>query len=128
MWNSRYALGGAILIAAAGWLPFAASAQEASSEPAGEAEAQEVNGEALYLANCRMCHGNSGTAGTPLAGNEDLADAGHVARTIIIGPGYMTAFGDILSDQEIAAIATHVRTSWGNDFGPVTPEEVAAAR
>ena len=40
----------------------------------------------------------------------------------------MTAFGEHLDDAQIAAIATFVRNSWGNDYGPVTPDEVAAAR
>lgn len=33
-----------------------------------------------------------------------------------------------LSDQQIAAAASYVRSSWGNKAGPVTPELVAQLR
>lgn len=126
---SILALWGAVLFGMAAGISGAAAAQEGSAEPEPEAAAEgEPDGATLYLVNCRMCHGANGTAGAPLAGNAKLEDAEYVARTIVIGPGYMTEFGPILSDEEIAAIATHIRTSWGNEFGPVSPEEVAAVR
>ena len=40
----------------------------------------------------------------------------------------MPAFGKKLSDKEIAAVATYIRTSWGNNFGPIDPQQVANAR
>jgi mono/diheme cytochrome c family protein len=85
-------------------------------------------GAALYLVNCRQCHGTRGTAGVPLASSERIGDADHVVTTIITGPGYMAAFGDHLDDAQIAAITTYVRNSWGNEFGLVEPEDVAALR
>jgi mono/diheme cytochrome c family protein len=33
-----------------------------------------------------------------------------------------------LNDAQIAAIATHVRNSWGNAHGPVAADEVAGYR
>ncbi|NMA99178.1 MAG: cytochrome c, partial [Phyllobacteriaceae bacterium] len=51
-----------------------------------------------------------------------------IARTVIKGFSYMPPFGDVLTDVQIASILTYVRTSWGNDYGLVTPEEVAANR
>jgi cytochrome c oxidase subunit II len=39
----------------------------------------------------------------------------------------MAPFGH-LSDADIAALATHLRSSWGNAAGAVTPDAVAAAR
>jgi mono/diheme cytochrome c family protein len=33
-----------------------------------------------------------------------------------------------LSDQEIADVLTHVRSSWGNSAGAVTVDEVKAVR
>ena len=109
-------------------LSLAAEPESEGERTAVEVAAADVDGEALFLVNCRVCHGTKGTAGTPLAHNENLADARHVARTIIIGPGYMTAFGDHLDDEQIAAVATYVRSSWGNSFGAVDANEVAAAR
>ncbi len=40
----------------------------------------------------------------------------------------MPPFGDGLSNEEIAAVAQHIRNSWGNDFGTVTPQEVEETR
>jgi mono/diheme cytochrome c family protein len=42
----------------------------------------------------------------------------------------MTPWRDTLTDQQIAAIVTYVRTQkeWGQNVSPVTPEEVAAIR
>lgn len=45
-----------------------------------------------------------------------------------MGRGIMPAFKDRLSDEEIAAVATYIRTSWGNDFGPVSSTRVAEIR
>lgn len=119
------ALAGATLSVCAA---LASAAPEPQSSPVEiPVQAMEA-GEALYLVNCRMCHGTRGTAGTPLAGNDRLRDAEYVARTIITGPGYMTAFGPHLDDEEIALLVTYVRNSWGNAFGPVGPEDVALVR
>ena len=40
----------------------------------------------------------------------------------------MPPFGSKLDDQAVAAVVSYIRTTWGNDFGPVTPEEVARLR
>ena len=87
-----------------------------------------AEGEALYLKNCRMCHGTKGTSGKRLAGNENLADADYVAGTILIGPGYMTPFAEHLSDEEVALITTYVRNAWGHAYGLVEAAEVAPLR
>ena len=42
--------------------------------------------------------------------------------------GVMPAWKDVLSDAEIAAVATFIRQWSPNRAGPVTPEEVAAIR
>lgn len=90
--------------------------------------AQMEAGEALYRKHCRFCHGTKGTSGKRLSGNEKVADAGYVAHVILVGPGYMTPFAEHLSDEEIATIATYVRNSWGNSYGPVESGEVSALR
>lgn len=84
----------------------------------------------VFTTNCAACHGNSGEGGVGpnLAGNQGLADANHVALQIIGGGGEMPGFGDQLTDQQIADVASYVRRTWGNAFGPVTVEEVAAQR
>ncbi|MDQ3459516.1 MAG: superoxide dismutase family protein [Deinococcota bacterium] len=102
---------------------------EEEAEPADQAQLAQ-QGEQVYAQSCAACHGRSGTGGRDyprLAGNRDLADTQHVAHQIIHGGGGMPPFGH-LSDEQIAAVATYIRTSWNNDFGPVSIEEVQAER
>jgi mono/diheme cytochrome c family protein len=33
-----------------------------------------------------------------------------------------------LSDRQVAAVATYIRNSWGNEFGIVTEAQIAAYR
>ena len=40
----------------------------------------------------------------------------------------MPAFADQLNDEEIAAVLSYERTSWGNRAPPVKPEDVLARR
>jgi mono/diheme cytochrome c family protein len=48
---------------------------------------------------------------------------------VVLGGGAgMPSFKDDLSDADLAAILTYVRSSWGNKGKAVTPAMVAAAR
>jgi mono/diheme cytochrome c family protein/glucose/arabinose dehydrogenase/lysophospholipase L1-like esterase len=40
----------------------------------------------------------------------------------------MTPFGSLLNDEEIAAVLTYIRNSWGNKADPVLPETVKKVR
>ena len=40
----------------------------------------------------------------------------------------MPAFADQLNDEEIAAVLSYERSSWGNQAKPVKPEDVVARR
>jgi len=40
----------------------------------------------------------------------------------------MPAFADRLTDEEVAAVLSYERTSWGNHAPPVKPEDVVARR
>jgi mono/diheme cytochrome c family protein len=42
--------------------------------------------------------------------------------------GVMPTFASQLSDAEIAAVLTYVRTQWGNRGGPISTSQVAAQR
>lgn len=57
-----------------------------------------------------------------------LAVDDFVVGRILFGGGIMPPFGGRLSDAEIASVGTYIRNSWGNEFGPITPEKVAQAR
>ncbi len=103
-----------------------------SPAPKGQGAAT-VDGRALYEQNCASCHQANGQGLPPafpaLAGNPKLADAEYVIKTVLNGkPGTAMPPFNKLSDEEIAAIVSYIRTAWGNDFGPVTPEEVRALR
>lgn len=89
-------------------------------------------GQELYEDNCLGCHGDEGQggAGPLLAGNDVLSSGRAVAAQILNGNDEhgMPAFMDILSDEEVAAVGTYIRNSWGNAFGVMVPETVAAQR
>jgi len=92
--------------------------------------AAQNEGEQIYQ-QCAGCHGadGKGVGGAPaLAGNENLQEASYHISRILNGGAGMPAFRDQLSDAQIAAVATFERTSWGNDFGEVTAEQVAQER
>lgn len=92
---------------------------------------RDLRGEEVYVrANCSACHGGQGYGGAgPRFRNAQLLSADtYVVGQILIGRGIMPAFKDKLSDEEIAAVATYIRTSWGNDYGSVSPARVAEIR
>ncbi|TBN38323.1 c-type cytochrome [Paracoccus subflavus] len=111
--------------------PAAADVQtgdQTAALPEGVTPEMMADGEELFFQNCRRCHGMRGKAGVPLAGNENIADPSYIAGMIINGAGYMPALGGHLDDDQIAAIATFARNSWGNAYGPVTPQDVQDMR
>ena len=93
-------------------------------------------GEAVYKANCLACHQANGQGikgvfpaidGSPLANLKENIPA-HIHQ-VIYGKGNMPAFGEQLSDSDIAAVVTFVRNNWGNKTGHVIqPKDVLAAR
>jgi aldose sugar dehydrogenase len=103
---------------------------DAAADDVAVADELMSNGRTVYAVNCSICHGRNGEGGqgVAFAGNDNLEDDEHVIDTILHGFGYMPPFEGRLSDAEIAAVATYVRNSWDNDFGPVQPEDVAALR
>ena len=106
------------------------SEADAAAPAAGPEEEVMQVGSTLYSRNCRACHApaGQGAQGPALAGNQNLADAEHVIETILYGFGYMPPFHSSLDDAEVASVATFVRNSWGNDFGPIEESAVAARR
>ncbi len=88
-------------------------------------------GNTLFRQHCAMCHQADGRAPVTsipsLGGNENIADAELIVIALHQGIANMPPFVT-LSDADIAAIATYVRNSWGNTYGAVTEEEVAATR
>jgi mono/diheme cytochrome c family protein len=102
-------------------------------------------GAAVYAHACIACHEADGSGAPriypPLPGNALLqsADPLSTLRIIIDGAetlmtprapntGSMPAYGEKLSDQEIADVATYIRNSWGNAAPAVTPAQATKAR
>jgi mono/diheme cytochrome c family protein len=101
------------------------------SATAGTAQDQNSNGPEIYRqSGCVVCHGGLGTGGfgPKLAGDPILAISQFVIAQVLLGRGQMPPFGDKLSDPQIATVAQYIRTSWGNDFGPVSTQQVADTR
>lgn len=102
-------------------------------------------GAQVYGQNCASCHGQAGAgtpsvfpplAGDPIVNGSDAAGhikivLGGLSGKVIGGAHYvaqMPAFGAQLSDEQIAAVVDHERTSWGNHGPTVTPAQVTQAR
>jgi len=96
---------------------------EASAQPAGVDPALMEKGKALYEANCAACHQANGQGMPPafpaLAGNANLKDAAMILNVVKNGRGAMPPVGAGYSEEELKAVATYIRNSFGNSFGPV---------
>lgn len=104
-----------------------------------------VDGAAVYTSRCAACHQATG-AGLPgvfppLGGSEWVAGKPETLVAIVLhgidGPltvkgnpysGAMPAFKDQLNDAEIAALLTHIRSTWGNQAGAIDAEAVVTVR
>lgn len=96
-------------------------------------EALMSEGDRVYARICASCHGAQGDEALSshvviIANNGRLSNERLVVRRVIHGNGYMPGFGGALSDREVAAVATYVRNSFGNEFGLVGEEAAAQNR
>ena len=100
--------------------------------PAAQAQGQDsatllAEGQALYEANCALCHQSTGAGRPPtfpdLRGNDILSDPYVLVSKISQGLGNMPPF-PTLSAADITALATYVSTAWGNSYAAPTEEEV----
>jgi ubiquinol-cytochrome c reductase cytochrome b subunit len=120
----------------------AAPAAAASPAPGGAGGAAAGKGAQVFATNCSGCHGanGQGTPGTfpPLAKNPNVTgDATPVIHTVLYGlqgklvasgatyNGQMPAWKGQLSNADIAAVISYVRSSWGNSASSVTAADVA---
>ena len=103
------------------------------------------SGQALYKDRCAACHGDAGEgaphAYPPLAGNRTVLmdPPANLVRMVLEGgflpatagnprPYGMPPFAPTLSNMEMAAVLSFVRSAWGNQAGAVTELEVARFR
>ncbi len=137
--------------------PGADTAAQAPTQPVADTAAQtaapaaapvlawdESLGASTYTGTCAACHQANGQglpgafpplAGDPVVTADDPTEhitvvlagkqGGEIGGTTYASP--MPAQAQ-LSDEQVAAVINHERTSWGNAATLVTPEEVAAVR
>lgn len=125
-----------------------AASETTLSEAQAEAEGMlgTTSGEQVYAQICQGCHmpqgqGAQGAGNYPaFAANPAVASANYLAITILNGRRNMPAFARDpardsffeavwLSDEQIANVINHLRSSFGNNYpDPITPAEVRALR
>lgn len=98
------------------------------------------DGAMLYANTCAACHQSTGEgvkgAFPSLVGSSIVNDPNPETLIKVILQGYdarsefaqMPPFADLLTDEEIAAIANHERTSWGNNAPLLSAEDVSKIR
>lgn len=129
-----------------------AAAQNQASTPANrQQKALSVQspamraGQAIYVDDCSACHTDTGVGLSglfpPLKENPvvQASDASPLIHFVLeggktaasghapTGPA-MPSFGWKLSDEQIAAVITYVRNSWGNAAPAVSPSDVRSIR
>ena len=84
----------------------------------------------LFRRNCSSCHGTAGEGGIGprLANSTKMESQTLIINQVLYGSEYMPPFGEMLSNHEVAALATFVRNSWGNAYPLVTEDAVIALR
>ncbi|MGY3491459.1 mono/diheme cytochrome c family protein [Bradyrhizobium sp. USDA 4502] len=95
----------------------------------------EMTGEELFANVCQGCHmpdatGASGAGSYPsLAGNKNLEAGSYPVFLVINGRRGMPAFGDMMTDGQIAAVVNYLRTHFSNNYeDAVTTKDVQDAR
>lgn len=113
----------------------AAVAQPSDFRFANPARFMAQTGAALYADICQGCHmpegnGAVGAGAYPaLARNPRLANAGYPLLLVINGRNAMPPFGDLLTDEQVAAVVNYVRSHFGNAFADeATAADAKAAR
>jgi mono/diheme cytochrome c family protein len=102
-------------------------------------------GKKIYDAQCALCHATQGQGKLPdfppLANNQSIQMTSSVNPIrMVLNGGYppgtmknpkpygMPPFAQSLSDEEVAAVVTYIRTAWGNHGTPVSGKDVNELR
>lgn len=119
---------------------------ESEGAPAPSSESPAApDGAAAYASNCASCHGatGNGISGVfpPLNGSSIVAGQPETIIRVVLnglqGPvtvagtgynGFMPAFGGLLTNAQIAAVSTYIRSLPSNGAGAVTASEVQIVR
>jgi mono/diheme cytochrome c family protein len=123
--------------------------REAEAPPTSQARLVDPQvletGRKVYAVQCAVCHGGEGKGNAPafppLAGNQSITMSSPVnSIRMVLNGGYapgtlrnprphgMPPFSHILNDEEVAAVVTYIRESWGNNGTPVSPAQANELR
>ena len=93
------------------------------------------DGEVLYRTSCQACHmpAGQGAAGAgiypALAKNVKLRTARYPVFLVVNGQKGMPPFGDMMDDEQLAAVVNYVRSHFGNDYKDiVSAADIKAVR
>jgi mono/diheme cytochrome c family protein len=120
-------------------------AAEVSTVPLPESSLLLHFGEDVYDRHCASCHMKDGRGMPPdyppLAGNPSIqmASAVNPIRMVLNGgfppgtegnpePYGMPPFAQTLSDDEVAAVVTYIRSAWGNRGTPISARQANELR
>jgi len=136
-----------VLFTAAGATLCALVAGLAIHTPSGSpALAAGADGKAVFASNCAGCHGDKGqgapSLAPPLAKNSYVTgNPKAVIHTVLDGmngpikvngkawgSGAMPPWKGSLTNAQIAAVITYIRSSWGNKASAVTEKQVASTK
>ncbi len=134
------------------WRYTSRASRKASSPPAASSALPNTEssllislGKTVYDKNCASCHGTQGEGKPPhwppLANNQsiEMQSAVNPIRMVLNGgyppgtkgnpmPYGMPPFAGLLSDNEVAAVVSYIRTAWGNRGTPVSAREANELR
>lgn len=95
----------------------------------------QKSGEDIYANLCQACHMEKGEGAVgagkypALAKNTNLESAGYPIYVILHGQKGMPPVGQMLDDDQVAAVVNYVRTHFGNDYeDAATAQDVKDAR
>ncbi len=126
--------------------PYTSTDELDAYQPKSGAAAMAARGKQVYDKVCGICHGPDGMGkpnqAPPLAGSEWVNTQGFHRMAQIPLDGLngslqvegkdwnlnMAPMGAALSDSDLAAVLTYIRSSWGNKAGAVTADDVKAIR
>jgi mono/diheme cytochrome c family protein len=101
----------------------------------GRKDVSRLTGKEVYTHICQGCHmpdakGAVGAGHYPaLAHNAKLVSPAYPVAMVVNGRGNMPAFGQMLTDTQVADVVNFVRTNFGNAYtDSLTPDDVKAIR
>jgi mono/diheme cytochrome c family protein len=131
------------------YAPYHSLQELTAAQPVKEVNPLVEKGGRLFNLNCAACHQTTGlglgTQFPPLAGSDWVMekDPQRIIRIVLLGaagpitvkgqecspPGPMPSMAASLgSDEDLAAVLTYIRQSWGNNAPAVTVEQIQKVR